>query len=142
MPQSQYLADSTLNWFRGTNFVVPPAPSLFLSLHSADPGPVGVNSDVTNIVGEGRALINQDELSVPGAAPGGGRQVSNVVKVVFSSSALAAAPVTFFGLWDADTEGNFLAYGRLAVPVNVLAGDIVEFPVGQLIVRVPIAAAA
>jgi hypothetical protein len=142
MPHSQYLADATLDWFLGTGFPAAPTPSLHLSIHSVDPGPVGVNGDVSAVVGTGRKLISQDDFSDPGAAPGGGRQISNTAKVVFSSSALAGSPVTYFGIWDAATGGNLLTYGRLSAPITVLTGDIVEFPVGQLIVRVPIPTAA
>jgi hypothetical protein len=139
MPHSQYLADATLSWFRGLPFVPAPSPSLFLSLHSADPGPVGVNADVTATVGTGRKLIVQQELSIPGAAPGGGRQISNITEVTFTSSAAAAASVTHFGIWNALTSGDFLAYGRLTTPLSVLAGDIVKFPIGQLVIRTPAA---
>lgn len=137
MPASQYLADSLLNWFRNTSFVSAPGSNIYISLHSADPGAVGVNNDVTLTVAASRAALPTANLTAPAASPSGGRQVSNTSNVLVTSSALAPAQLTYFGIWNAASAGDFLAYGRLDQPVNVLQGDVIDFPPGLLVIPVP-----
>jgi hypothetical protein len=135
MPFSQYLADQTLNWFRGTTYTAAPGTNVYLSLHSQDPGVIGLNGDVTTTLAAGRAVIPVANFGAPSSVTAGGRQIANNASVTFTNSAAAPATITFFGLWDAASGGNFLAYGLLGQPVNVLTGDILEFPVGQLTIR-------
>lgn len=137
MPFSQYLADSTLNWFRGSTFVAAPAPgaSIYVSIHTGDPGLSGVNNDVTAAVAGGRGALPVSALSQASSAAGGGRQISNTTAVSLSASAPGSAKITHFGLWSAGNGGNFLAYGLLTTPVDVFVGDVLEFPTGQLVIR-------
>ena len=135
MPFSQYLADVQLNWLRGTSYASAPSTNLYISLHSADPGINGLNSDVTVTLAGSRGTLPIANLTAPAASPSGGRQVSNSASVSLSNSAQGAATVTYYGIWDAASGGNFLTYGLLTQPVNVLVGDIIEFPVGQLVIR-------
>lgn len=137
MPFSQYLADSTLNWFRGSAFVAAPGTNVFVSLHSSDPGPTGANGDVTVTVAGGRATLPIASLGVPvtSSVPGGGREISNTSALSLTSSAPGSAVVTHFGIWSAATGGNFLAYGTLAVSVEVFIGDVLQFAAGQLVIR-------
>jgi hypothetical protein len=135
MPFSQYFSDLTLNWFRGTTVAAPPATNVYLSIHTADPGVTGVNADVSTAVAGGRTTVPISALGAPAGASGGGRIISNTSLITVTSSAADTASVTYFGIWDADTAGNFLCYGILAQPVDVLAGDLLRFPVGELSIR-------
>lgn len=135
MPFSQYLADSALNWFRGNAFAAAPATNLYISVHTADPGPSGANNDVTATLAGVRGTLPVSALSAPANNSNGGRQISNTSPVSLSSSSSGAATLTYFGLWTAATGGNFLTYGLLATPVSVFVGDVLEFPVGQLVIR-------
>lgn len=137
MPQSQYLSDATLNWFRGTPFVTPPVECFYLSLHSSDPGPAGTNGDITQALAGGRASAQLNRFGAPGPRPGGGRQISNTVKILFTDSAVGTGLVTHVGFWRSITGGNFLAYGLLNPPTTILVGDVIEFPVGQLTIGIP-----
>lgn len=137
MPFSQYLADQQLNWFRGTAYATAPATNIFVSVHSADPGVLGVNSDVTTTIASARATLPLADLSAPGAGSPSGRSISNTATVTLTNSALAGATLTYFGLWSAVSGGNFLTYGLLTTPVNILTGDIVAFPPGLLVIRAP-----
>lgn len=136
MPFSQYLAQQTLNWFRSSQLDLPPT-NLFISLHSADPGRSGASSDVTTAVAGGRGTLSTANLSAPvqSALPGGGFQISNTAPVLMTSNAPGAATLTYFGVWDASTGGNFLAYGVLSTPVSAQVGDVLQFTTGQLIIR-------
>lgn len=136
MPFSQYFAQSTLNWLRTQQFDNPPS-SIFISLHTADPGVNGIDADVTTTVAGARGTLPSTNLSAPTASslPGGGFQVSNTSTVLMTSSALAPALLTHFGIWNSISGGNFLAYGVLDNPVNVSVGDVLQFTTAQLVVR-------
>jgi len=145
MPYSQYLATRILNWHRGvangvagSNPGMPAAPStIYISVHSADPGPLGTANDVTNIVATARGSIPAANWSVPTEAPppATGFQMSNTAAVTISGSAPGTATVSYFGCWDAAVGGNFLEYGPLANPLTIAVGDIVRFSTGQLVLR-------
>lgn len=138
MPASSYLADANLNWLRGTTFPSAAPVNLFLSLHNADPGASGTNGDVTAILRPaGRVVVAGTGFSAPTDAVGApGRQCSNTAAISITESAAAAAAVTHVGFWNASTGGNFLAYGLVTPPTNFLTGDIIRFPVGQLVIRI------
>lgn len=136
MPYSTYFNDAMLNWFKGTTF--PAAISTaYISLHTATPGASGTSADVTIAVAGSRASVAAGDLSAPAdsALSGGGRQISNTATVTLTASALAGATVTFFGIWDAVSGGNFLGYGQLATPRIIQVGDVVQFPISQFILR-------
>lgn len=135
MPFSDYLANANLNWFKGTSFVAAPSGNVFVSLHSESPTSSGSVGDVTTAIAGGRATLPIANLSSPTAATGGGRQISNTASISVTNSATSTATVTYFGIWSAATGGNFLAYGLLTTPVNVLPGDILQFATGQLVIR-------
>jgi hypothetical protein len=136
MPISQYLADANLNWLRGDAFPAPPSVNIFVSLHSSDPGYNGVNGDVTTALLGGRVAVPLTSFVAPSDVPGGkGRQTSNSTLVSLSEAALDSATVTHFGLWSAVSAGNFLTYGLLSPAANFLVGDIIRFPIGQLVIR-------
>lgn len=137
MPHSQYLADQQLNWFRGVGFAAAPVTNLFVSVHSADPGSAGVNNDVTTTVAAARATLSIANLTAPGAGSPSGRAISNTTTITLTNSALAGATLTYFGIWSAVSGGNFLTYGLLSQPINVLTGDIISFPAGLLVIRAP-----
>lgn len=135
MPFSDYLANANLNWFKGTSFVAAPSSNLFLSLHTENPTGTGSTGDVTTAIAGARATLPIANLSSPTAAVGGGRQISNTAPVPVTNSATSTATITYFGIWSAASAGNFLAYGILATPVDVIPGDILQFATGQLVIR-------
>ena len=137
MPISQYLADANLNWIRGTSFPAAPSSNIFISLHSADPGYNGVNADVTTtLVPGGRVACPITIFTAPADGPGAtSRQMSNDTLLSLTDSAAGPASATHFGLWSAQTGGNFLVYGLVSPAANFLAGDIIRFPIGGLVIR-------
>jgi hypothetical protein len=137
MPISQYLADANLNWIRGTSFPAAPSGNVFVSLHSGNPGYNGVNADVTTtLIPGGRVACPISVFTAPTDGPGGtSRQISNSSLVSLTESAAAAATVTYFGLWTAQSGSNFLVYGLVEPPASFLPGDIIRFPIGGLVIR-------
>jgi len=136
MPFSQYFGQSTLNWFRSQQLDLPPS-TLYVTLHTADPGINGIVGDVTVAVAGARGALPATNLSAPTASalPGGGLQVSNTSPVAMTSSAQTSAALTHFGVWNSLAGGNFLTYGLLNNPVQVSTGDVLQFAIGQLVIR-------
>jgi len=136
MPFSQYFGQSALNWFRTQQLDLPPA-NVYISLHTADPGINGIVADVTTTVAGARGVLASSNLSAPAASalPGGGLQISNAAAVLMTSSAQAPAALTHFGVWNSAAGGNFLTYGALTSPVLASTGDVLQFAVGQLVIR-------
>ena len=136
MAFSQYLADRILIWVKGTTF--PTALStVFVSLHSGDPGTAGNNNNVQATVtgSANRTSVTSSTFSTVGAAPGGGFQITNSNPVQMTTNAAGSATVTHFGVWDAVSGGNFLASGALTTSVDVVSGDTVQFNAGALAIR-------
>lgn len=136
MAFSQYLADKILIWIKGTTF--PTALStVYISLHSGDPGTAGANNNVQlTITGSAnRTSVATSTFSTVGAATGGGFQITNNSSVQITTNAAGSATVTYFGVWDAVTGGNFLASGQLTTSVDVVGGDTVQFNAGALAIR-------
>lgn len=137
MAFSQYLATEILDWFKGG--AMPTALStVFLTVHSGDPGVAGTSNNVTSTIrgDSNRVSITTSTLSTVGAASGGGFQITNGGVVQVSASAAAGATVTHFGIWDANSAGNFLASGQLTTSVAVVTGDTVQFNIGAMAIKV------
>lgn len=137
MPFSQYLSTAVLDWFKGTSF--PAAGSnLFISVHTADPGVSGTSADVTaSIRGvAGRVSVSGSSFTAP-TAGGGGFQIqnTNIIQITASAANGGTIRVTHFGIWSADSGGNFLCSGALTAGVDVLNGDTVQFNANALTIR-------
>lgn len=139
MAFSQYLASQILNWVRGNAFATA-LNNVFVTIHTGDPGTAGTSNDTTsNVTGSAnRVSVASGAFSAVGSATGGGFQITNTGTVQLTTNAVNATPVsiTHFGLWDAQTGGNFLASGTLTTAVDVQSGDTVQFNIGAMAVRV------
>jgi hypothetical protein len=136
MAFSQYLADKILVWIKGTTF--PTAlTTVHISLHSGDPGTAGTANNVQATVtgSANRTGITTSSFSTVASATGGGFQITNNTSVQITTNAAGIATVTHFGVWDAQTAGNFLASGALTTSVDVVTGDTVQFNAGALAIR-------
>ena len=139
MAFSQYFATKILSWVKSTTF--PSAPTnVYVTLHTGDPGTAGTTNDVTStITGSGnRTQVASSAFSSVGAATGGGFEITNtgVVQITTSAQNTSALNLTHFGIWDAQTGGNFLASGSLTSNVDVQQGDTVQFNIGAMAIKV------
>lgn len=100
--------------------------TVFVSLHTADPG----NNGTSEIAGNGYARVAAT-FTDTGANPTTG---SNATIVSFPTATGGWGTVTFFGLWDSLTGGNFQGSGAIDTARTVLNGDLVRFPTGALTV--------
>lgn len=114
MGASNYLETQLLDHiFRNAAYTSP--TTVYLSLHTADPGETGT-SEAT-----GGSYARQ---SCAFSAASGG-SISNSGTVSFAS--MPATTVTHFGIWDDASAGNFLAGGALSASKSPGAGDTVQF---------------
>lgn len=128
---SDYLADEFLDWLKG-NAVTTPPTALYLSLHSANPGPDGLSNDVSTLLAGGRATLTLANLGALADDAEGGRVVSSQSEITFTTSAASSGTITYVGVWDAVSGGNFLLADPTSQPYTVLPGDIIRIPAGQL----------
>lgn len=129
MSISDYLSLKLLDHvFRGVSYT---PPTLYVSLHSADPGETGA-SEAT-----GGSYDRQTGVTFNAAA------LVSLVPTIDTSSVVTfldmpAGTWTHLGFWDATSGGNFLWGLELTdgagtpTPVTTLAGEAVNFAAGDI----------
>lgn len=119
---SDYLETALLNaTLRNTTYTSP--ATVYLSLHSADPGDTGA-SELAATNGYARNACAFD-------APSGGACL-NTDAEVFTASGGDWLAATHFGIWDASTAGNCLYSGALASPRTIADGETGTIAAGAL----------
>jgi hypothetical protein len=129
---TRYLREAILDAvFRGATMPTLPS-SLYVSLHTGDPGETGAN-EVT--------ATDYTRLALPRTTADWSRSddglgltfVANASAISFPSPSSNWGTVTHVGIWDASTSGNLLWTGALAAGVEMNAGSPgLEIPAGQL----------
>lgn len=101
--------------------------SLFLSIHTADPGNTGANEFV-NLY-----LTNRPAIAFGAASS---QAASNTAKIDFTPN--IGGTITHIGLWLTDVlgVGTFKAGGALAASKTVADGEILRFIIGAVVVSV------
>jgi hypothetical protein len=131
----QYLENACLNWFRGTTF---PATvgDVYLALFTTAPVN-GVIAGSTEVSGSSYARVAIVPNTTNFGAPSGAAPASAVsgASFVFPTPSGSWGTVVGWGLFDASSAGNFLAYGAFT-GVAVGTGDTVEFLSGNLTLSV------
>ncbi len=95
--------------------------TVYVSLHTADPGEVGSNE----VAGGSYAR----QASGGFAAAAGGTTDNDAI---IDFTLMPAETMTHVGIWDAVTAGNFLIGGELAAPKTTNAGDTFRMAAGDL----------
>lgn len=117
--------------FNGTPMPTAPA-ARWMSLHTADPGDTGASEHpLSNAYGR---------VNVTGAFPdasGTSGQLANDTAFSFPTATPSAwTTVTHWGLWSAETGGNFLCGGALSAAISIVAGGQASALVGDFVVTV------
>lgn len=99
--------------------------SVYVSLHTGDPGNAGANE----LVGNG--YLRQGPVTF-GAAGSNPTVDSNTAIVSYPSATADWGTVGYFGLWTAATAGTFLGGQALTTSRLVLANDVARFLAGTL----------
>lgn len=130
MSASNFLELELLDHVLGAAAYTAPA-TVYVSLHTADPGETGA-SEVASSNAYARAAVTNNTTNFP-AASGGSK--SNGTAINFATPTGAGWGLcTHFGIWDASTSGNLLVAGALTVSKTINAGDAVSIGIGGLTV--------
>jgi len=113
------------------------AGSLFVSLHTADPGETGTQStSETSYTGYARVAVARSGAgwTVSGTAP---TQVSNAATITFGTSTVGTPTITHFGV-GLETSGatRLLASGALTASQVINLGGVNTFAAGALVITV------
>jgi hypothetical protein len=101
------------------------APNPYVGLYTAAPSDAGGGTEVS-----GGSYARVDANAKFGAASGTG--MSNDGAITFPTATASWGTVTHFGIFDASTAGNLLAWGALTVSKTVGSGDTASFAIGEL----------
>ena len=127
MSKSNYLEDAILDHILGDGTFSQPA-TVYVSLHSADPGDTGASELSGN--GYARVAVTNNATNWPNASGG---VKSNGAAITFPAATGSDwATATHFGIWDASSAGNPLFFGALADSKTVEVGDIASFATGEI----------
>jgi hypothetical protein len=103
-----------------------PAVTAYLGLFTAAPTDAGGGTEVS-----GGSYARKATAAGDWAAAAGG-STSNVNVLSFPAASAPWGTVTHFGLFDAATAGNLLAYGALTNAKTIGSGDTASFAAGAL----------
>lgn len=119
---SDYLESKILDHvFNGTPYS---SPSKYVALFTSAPSDAGGGTEVS---GAGYARKLHSSWT---AAPAG--QTSNTGAITFAAAEASWGTVTHFGIYDAITGGNLLAWAAVGTQKAVASGDVVSFADGTL----------
>lgn len=131
MPFTAYFNNKALGLlFGGTAF---PLPNVYVALSTTVPNADGTNFTQVSGVGYGRVLIDNDDPA-SWSNPPSSSQTLNKVTVTFPAAGGSWGSVVAFGLYDAPSGGNLLAWASLAQPKVIGTGDVASFAIDSLVV--------
>lgn len=129
MSASNYLELELLDHVLGNAAYSAPG-TLYISLHTADPGETGASEVSGNSYA--RASVTNNATNFPAASAG---SKSNGTVINFATpTSTGWSVVSHFGIWDASTSGNFLIGGALNASKTINGGDAVSIGIGGLTV--------
>jgi len=119
---SDYLENELLDHvFRNSAYSQP--ATVYVGLFTAAPSDAGGGTEVS-----GGGYVRKAVTF--GAAAGGA--ISNSAEVDFGTTTGAWGTVTHFGIFDAESGGNLLAWDALTAEKTIGSGDPVSIPIGDL----------
>src|SRR5690554_6695923 len=110
--------------------------SLWVGLSSTTPS--GSGGNVTEPSGGGYARVETDADDWGAASNTAPASKANTATITFPTATAdwaGGSNLTYFVLYDAQTNGNVVAYGALTTPKPVLNGDTASFASGQLVLQ-------
>ena len=117
---SDYLEALVLNHiFKAGAFA---SPTVYVSLHTADPTDAGTGTEVSGGSYARVATATSDWASA--VVSGNGYITTNAGVITFPSPTATWGTVTYFGLWDAASAGHLLYSGALTTPRLIQNGDV------------------
>lgn len=121
---SDYLENKVLDHVTGKTSYT--KPTSYVALYTAAPSDAGGGTEVS---GGSYARVATAGADWNAASSG---SVSNAAALTFPTASGSWGTVTHFGLFDASTTGNLLAWGSLTTSKSVGSGDTAQFAIGSL----------
>lgn len=112
--------------FKVLSFTQP--ANIFVSFHTANPGEDGSGAECS-----GNAYA-RTQCNIWNAAAS--RSAANTEIITFPQATGAWGTVTHYGIWDAATDGNMLAYGALSESKVIVSGNIPTIAAGGISISV------
>jgi len=123
--KTNYLEHAVLNfWLAGNSDGYVSPSDGYVALFTSTTDELGGGTEVT---GGSYARVACPFTITNGSA-------ANTALVTFPTASAPWGTVTDFAVFDTDSGGNMLYYGVLGTPRSVLAGDVVKFNAGQLVI--------
>lgn len=101
-----------------------PVATVYIGLSTADPTQAGTGWVDPTYTGYARKAIT--------FAAAGSRSIAQTGAVTFDACTAGSSTVTHWGIWDASTAGNLLAYGALSASKNIVTGNTPSIATGQV----------
>ena len=108
-----------------TAVLAPLTNTAYVSLHTGDPADIGANE----VTGGAYARQGPVGFTNSGSNP---TVAANTAVVSFPTATAGWGTISYFGIWDAVTAGNFRGSGTLASAKNVNLNDTARFLAGTL----------
>ena len=124
---SNYLESNILNHIFGkSNYS---ATDVYVGLLHLEPNEDGTSvcEPVSSSYARVKTNVSSWDIAVEGL-------MENVGNITFPMACEKWGLVTYFGLFDTQSGGNILAYGRLSPSITINSGDIPRFGPGDLII--------
>lgn len=119
-----------------TDAAYTPPATLYIGLSSTTPTEAGANFTEPSAGAYARvSTVAADWDAATGVAPA--TKANSAIKTFAAATAdwLAGVDITYFGIFDASSAGNLLAFGVLATARPVLNGDVPRFAAGALVLK-------
>jgi hypothetical protein len=122
---SNYSEKLILDWLMTTGSATRPT-AWFLALYTAAPSDSGGGTEVS-----GSGYTRKTIAFGAAATPGG--TTSNTGLITYTAAGGSWGTITHIGIFDASTSGNLIWHGALGASKTVDDGDILEFPIGSIV---------
>lgn len=131
MSASNYLELKILDHILGNTAYSAPA-TVYISLHTADPGETGATAEATG-TNYARLAVTNNTTNWPNASAGSKASGADFTFATPGSGGWGV--ITHFAIWDAASSGNCLFISAaLSIPKTINQNDVVKFSSGQLTV--------
>lgn len=127
---SDYLEEALLNHVFGSADYSPPA-TIYAALFTATPSDSGGGTEVTG-GSYARVAITNNTTNFTGATGTSPTTTTNSTAIDFPQATADWGTATSWGLFDASTNGNLLAWGALTTSRAILNGDTPSFQADAL----------
>ncbi len=133
---SDYMEGKVIDWLKGT--AMPTAPTnLYIGLFTtqpADTGTEGAPSDGTEASGTAYARVTLTLSNFTKAASGTTTQITYTASITFAQAGASWGTITGWGIWDASSAGNLIAYGAISPTQAVSSGQTPSFAANAIVI--------